>query len=390
MNNTEQIIEKLNDLRKEILNKKGRLFFLVADTFGTPMASVEYIYRLAKQMQEDSYQVCMIYDDTKKFIGVRGWMGDKYADLPHMSVKQMSENKSIQIRASDYFFVPEIYADFYKKLYESKLPSETVLICQSHTFIFKYLNVGEKWKFFGIENVITTSGKMKRFLEEYQPVNNIHVVNPPITKEFSPSTAPQQPIISIISRNTDEIERLMKLFYQKYPMYGWISFKTLGGMTKEDFANSLKESCLSIWLDDFATFGTFPLESMACGVPVIVKIPDLIPEWAEKQNEENGTYTMNDNAIFVSNVLAIPDFIAKFMESWLLDDITPVLYENMKNSPKQYSEANFTEQTLKTFRKILELKVQKIEATKAKYIAQLESEQSQEVTEQLQQTSNNE
>lgn len=359
-NNKEIIVQRLNELKDLVEQKKGRFFFLVSDTNGTPMASIEHIYKIAMLLKEEGYPVTMIHEKDK-FIGVKDWMGKEYASLPHMSLSKMNNNKEFQINGADTFVIPELYSDFIKKLHESKLPSDTVVICQSHTFIFKYLNAGENWKYFGVENVITTSEKMKYFLEEYQPVTNTHIINPVITEDFKKSDKPQKPIISIIARHQDDIERVAKLFYQKYPMYSWISFKTLGNMNKADFASNLSETCLAVWVDDYATFGTFPLEAMASGVPVIIKIPDLIPEWAEVRGEDSVSFA--ENAIFVSNVLAIPDYIAKFVEGWLLGDIPPELYESMSKTPSKYSYENFKEQTLRTFRSLEEQKIRKIIST---------------------------
>lgn len=366
MNNTE-IILKLNELKEKVNSKQGRLFFFVADTHGTPMASIEYIYRVAKILHDEGHPVYMLHEQDK-FIGVKDWLGEEYSKLTHMSLTYMNENKEIQITGADTFFIPELYSDFIKKLWESKLPSDTVVICQSHAFIFKYLNAGERWAFYNVDEVITTSNKMKDFLEEYQPVKNINIINPPITKHFSPSTLPQKPIISIISRIPDEIERVAKLFYQKYPMYSWVTFKTLGNMRKDHFAENLRETCLAIWLDDYSTFGTFPLECMASNVPVIIKIPDLIPEWAEKIDEETNSIKLSNNAIYVSNILAIPDYIAKFLEAWFLDDVPEILYENMKKTSSLYTEENFTEQVKATFDNIIfKRKIAKINQTIKKY-----------------------
>ena len=365
MDNT-QIIEKLRDLKEKVKSKQGRLFFFVADTQGTPMASIEYIYRIAKILHDDGHLVFMLHE-KEKFIGVRDWMGEEYSNLTHISLTTMNDNKNFQITGADTFFIPELYADFFKKLWESKLPSDTVIICQSHTFVFKYLNASESWSYYNIDEVITTSNKMKSFLEEYQRTKNIYVVNPPITSEFSVATEPQKPIISIISRVPEDIERVAKLFYQKYPIYSWVTFRTLGNMKKENFAQTLKETCVAVWLDDYSSFGTFPLECMASGVPVIVKIPDLIPEWAEEFNPQDSSIKLSDNAIYVSNILAMPDYIAKFLEAWFLGDVPDTLYKNMKTTAAKYSEENFKEQTKRTFEKIFERKLGKIDQTIKKY-----------------------
>lgn len=367
-----EIIQRLEELREDILSKNGRMFFFVSDTAGVPMASVEQIYKMAKLIQDEGYKVIMVHEKDK-FIGVESWMGAEYSSIKHISIGSMNNSEEYKITGADTFFIPELFSDLIKKLHETKLPSDTVVICQSHTFIFKYLNAGETWSQYDVENVITTSNKMKLFLQEYQPTKNVFVVNPVISEDFNPeeNALPQKPIISIISRVPDDIERVAKLFYQKYPMYSWISFRTLGSMKKSEFARALKESCLSVWIDDFATFGTFPLESMKSGVPCIIKIPDMIPEWAENFTQEG--ITLSDNAIYVPNVLAIPDYIAKFMEAWLLNDVPETLYQNMKAAPGIYTEENFVSQAKKTFEAIIEGKLSKLEQTIQKY--QEENEQ---------------
>ncbi len=74
---------------------------------------------------------------------------------------------------------------------------------------------------------------------------------------------------------------------EKIPQFRWITFRDMRGLSEFEFANTLKDCCLSIWMDDESGFGTFPLESMKCGVPVLGKIPNLIPEWL---NEDNGIW----------------------------------------------------------------------------------------------------
>ena len=64
-------------------------------------------------------------------------------------------------------------------------------------------------------------------------------------------------------------------------------------MGYDEFATALKECMVSLWVDDESTFGTFPLESMKCGVPVVGKIPDTEPDWLS----ENGMWTYDGNKL---------------------------------------------------------------------------------------------
>jgi glycosyltransferase involved in cell wall biosynthesis len=99
------------------------------------------------------------------------------------------------------------------------------------------------------------------------------------------------------------------------------------GINQEDFSKFLKESFVSVWVDYESGFGTFPLESMISGTPVIGKVPALQPEWLE---ESNGLWTYQFNEIV--------DLIANFTQNWLEDNINKDLYENMYNTAIKYQE----------------------------------------------------
>jgi glycosyltransferase involved in cell wall biosynthesis len=108
------------------------------------------------------------------------------------------------------------------------------------------------------------------------------------------------------------------------------------GLTEDEFANSLQECFLSVWIDETSGFGTFPMESMKCGVPVIGKIPSLFPHWI---NEDNG--------LWLSEETKLTDFTADFIQNWLEDNIKPELYTEMEKtvsslSSKETFETNVT------------------------------------------------
>jgi len=147
------------------------------------------------------------------------------------------------------------------------------------------------------------------------------------------------PIIAVHSREQSDTINMIKQFYLKYPQFRWFTFRDMRGLTHVEFANSLKECFLSVWVDNESGFGTFPLESMACGVPVIGKIPDLIPEW---MNENNGIWTQDKNKMV--------DLVAEFIQNWLEDSITPDLYLEVENTSNNYKDQDkFNSTVVSTF-----------------------------------------
>jgi glycosyltransferase involved in cell wall biosynthesis len=109
--------------------------------------------------------------------------------------------------------------------------------------------------------------------------------------------------------------------------------------TEKDFAKNLQDCFLSIWVDETSGFGTYPLESMKTGVPVLGLVPNLLPHW---MNENNGFWVNNKNQI--------TDFAADFLQNWLEDNIKPELYESMKKTVEQYNNKQiFTENVVNLF-----------------------------------------
>jgi hypothetical protein len=76
-------------------------------------------------------------------------------------------------------------------------------------------------------------------------------------------------------------------------------------MSYDDFAHNLKECMVSVWVDDESTFGTFPLESMKCGVPVVGKVPNTEPDW------------MNENGMWTYDIAKLMDILGTFILAWI-------------------------------------------------------------------------
>ena len=98
------------------------------------------------------------------------------------------------------------------------------------------------------------------------------------------------------------------------------------GLSENDFSSFLKDCFLSVWVDESSAYGTYPLESMKCGVPVIGKVPNLFPSWMK---EDNGIWTSEENKIC--------DYISDFIQNWLEDNIKPDLYENIDKTVSEIS-----------------------------------------------------
>jgi glycosyltransferase involved in cell wall biosynthesis len=144
---------------------------------------------------------------------------------------------------------------------------------------------------------------------------------------------------------------LIKTFYLRFPQYRWFTFRDLRGLSQEEFANAISECFVSVWMDRESAYGTFPLESMKVGVPVIGTTPNLVPEW---MNETNG--------IWIKDELLIPDIIADWTQNWLEDNISPEIYASMEETiSKLPTKEDFDNKAVELFSQYLDLRATAME-----------------------------
>jgi len=348
-NTTEKVKQSIQNLR----SKNSKIYFLVQDTKNNAKASVRFIYEMAYTIKQNGFNPIILHEKTD-YTSVSEWLDDKYmTELPHQSI----EGQNLEISPEDFIVLPEIFGFVMEQI--KNLPCGKIVLAQSYRYILETLQPGQSWSQFGFLKCITTSNKQKEYLERVMKQTTYDIVSPTISSYFEPRNLPPMPIVAVHTKEQTDTVNLIKTFYLKFPQYRWFTFKDMRGLSEREFADTLKECFLSVWIDDDSAFGTFPLESMSCGVPVMGKIPNIQPEW---MNENNG--------IWVTDKTLMPDFIADFIQNWLEDNIKPDLYEEGKKTVQTYKnkqefESNVVslfEGYLKTRADSFELQISKTQA----------------------------
>ena len=126
----------------------------------------------------------------------------------------------------------------------------------------------------------------------------------------------------------------------------------MSGLPRKEFAKSLSESFLGVWVDELSSFGTFPLEAMKSETPVIGKIPRMIPEWMG-ETDENGGLKLIDNGVWVTNLNAIPDMVATMVGLYLEDALPENVLNTMKEYENKYSEENTKQHIKEVYNRII-------------------------------------
>ena len=349
----EETLLKIEKSIENLNNKTSRIYFMVQDTKGNAKAGVRMIYQMAYALKENGFNPIIMHEKDD-YNGVSSWMGEKYMELPHSSI----ENQDLKISPEDIIVIPEIYGYVMEQV--SKLSCGKVVLCQAYDHVLETLQPGVTWAQYGFMKCITTCETQKEYLSEIMKNTSFDIIEPLISEKFTPKEVPSKPIVSIHTREQRDTMKIIKTFYLKYPQYRWITFRDMRGLSEDEFSSYLKDSFVSIWVDDVSGFGTYPIESMASSTPVIGKVPNMKPEWI---NDNNGIWTYELNNIH--------DILAEYIQNWLEDNISPDLYKKGLETSEMFNkQEKFTKSVierfdsyLKTRKNTFETQLEKIKVT---------------------------
>jgi hypothetical protein len=323
-----QLQDKVKQSITILREKQARIYFLVQDTKGNAKASVRLIYQMAKTLKDNGFNPIILHEKSD-YAGVVAWLDEEYMSLPHRAI----EGQNLEISPEDFLVIPEVFGFVMDQV--KQLPCAKIVLTQQYAHMLETLQPGQTWNQFGFLKCITTSSKQKEYIERVMRQVSFDIIDPLIGEEFTPKSTPSMPIIGVHTKEQSDAINLIKTFYLKFPQYRWFTFRDLRGLSEKEFANSLRDCFLSVWIDDHSGFGTFPLESMKSNVPVIGKVPNLSPDWMSE-----------DNGIWVTDQTLLPDLVADYAQNWLEDNIDPQIYEKMKETVERYTDKQTFESSI--------------------------------------------
>lgn len=336
-------LDRIKNSIDKINNKDFGIYFFTIDTKGNPTAGVATIYEHVKQLRELGYNAQILHDkndyklrEDEEGMGIAEWLGEEYANIPHISI----ESQKLQVGPSDFVIIPEAFASIIKQT--ANFPCKRIVFLQSYEYIFEMLEIGEGWEQYGIRDVITTNKNLSDYANSVFRGIRTDEVPVSIPSYFKNSDKPKVPTVAMTARDKRELLKIVKIFYQKYPHYRFVTFRDMSGLPRETFAKELGQYFLGVWVDELSSFGTFPLECMKSNTPVIGKIPRMVPEWMGTV-DQNGNLNLNDNGIWTPNMNAIPDIIATMVGLYLED----ALPENIMNGMTEWEDKYTEEETNK-------------------------------------------
>ena len=348
MSNTENV-SKLESALIRLKSNESIVYFLTYDTKNNARASVKYIYDLARTLKDNGTIVKILVEDNK-YTGVSSWLGDRYKDIPIVSIK----DDKVELKIDDILVVPEYFSNALQQL--SNVRCVKVMLVQQKEYIFETLPIGSKWIDYGFDKVITTTESTKKYILNYFPESLVYIIPPIIGDEFKEIDLPLKPYVAISCRDRGVHRKIISEFYLKYPQLRWITFRDMVQMSYDEFANNLKECMVSLWVDDESTFGTFPLESIKCGIPVIGKIPNTEPDWLS----ENGMWTYDANKLV--------ELLGTYILAWIEGiELTGEVKQKMKDTLLPYETEITKNNIVSIFGSLKNKRVESIESAIQKF-----------------------
>lgn len=328
----EKALKRVQAEIKKIDKKENNVFFFILDTKGNPSGSLEYIYKLAMIAKNDGYKVAMLYqsaDKDDKFVGVKDWLGEDYANIPHYDIA----SDDVEITPSDILFIPEIFANVMNQT--KKLPCKRIAILQNYDYLVEQMPFAAQWGDFGILDAITNTEHNAELLKDIFPYVKTKVITPYIDKMFGTTIQPKKMIVNIVASDQEDINRIIKPFYWKYPSFKWVSFRDLRGFSKEQFAESLRDAAITIWVDDKTSFGYSALEAMKSGSIVIAKVPEKPLKWMNEDSEDK-VGKLRNCCIWFDDFHEVQRAIASVVRSWITDKVPSTLFDEAKKVNELY------------------------------------------------------
>jgi hypothetical protein len=348
-----QVIGRIDDAIKSLKNKDFTIHFFVIDTKGTPNGSTQYIYEMAKELIDLQYNVLMLYQETE-FIGVGEWMGEEYAKIPHACI----ENENVKISSSDFLIIPEIFANVMSKTKE--LPCKKIILCQNLNYATEFIPLGVSWTSYNIIDVITTSQTQADDIKDVFPSMRIKTVSPAIPDYFRNNDVPKKLMVSIVAKDQSIVNKIVRQFHWKYPSYRWVTFTDLRNLPREMFADTLRDSAITVWVDTDTYFGYAPIEAIKSGSITIGKIPDVIPEWMI--NEDNTG--LNNAGVWFNDIRDVQKIISNAIKSFMDDTIPAELFDTMKTFENKYTVEQRKEEITNVFGEYVEERIKELNEIK--------------------------
>lgn len=368
---------------ENLKEKKNKIMFFVPDVGVVPSGSVYEIYFHATLLKSLGYSVKILIE-TAKFVAP-DFIEPELVQFEHVPM----DTAKLTVAPEDMLVIPEIFTNVMEQT--KNLPCIRVVLLQSIDNAIRALVPGMNWSAFGIQNVITTSKILELFVNDFFTTAKFKIYTYPVSvpNYFEKKIIIKRPVVSVFTRNEADLEKVIKLFYAKFPQFSWLTFESMQTDSKppkflrrRDFADKLDKNFAALWIDRLASHAQFPLECMRVGtVPVCLK-PDITPDYIIKDDA-----FIANSGVWSSDLYALPALLADTLRKFLDDEIPKELYDTMDSIASNYTVDKSKVELTSTYENILgerlELFQKTLESLKPKVVETVNPDEPRALSEEL-------
>lgn len=333
-------IKKIEAEIKRIDDNENTFYFFIIDSKGCPSGDLAYIYNLALISQKNGKNVKMLYqlqDEKDEFIGVDGWLGEEYASLPHENIA----SSDVHMAPSDVLFIPEIFTNVMEETHKSHLPCKRIVITQNYDFVVDQLPFSRQWGDYNIMESMVKTDVLGDMVKELFPYVKTTTVNPFIHNKFFKVNTPKKLVVNIIAKDDNDVNKIIKPFKLKYPIFKFVSFVRCNQMPQDVFAENLRNNFATIWVDRENYFGLSALEALKSGSIVIAKTTDITQEWMV--NDDNDK-TLSNCCLWFDTIHEVHKILANVVRAWMDDNVPCILEQSADKAVEKYTYDNTVNQ----------------------------------------------
>lgn len=314
---------------------ENTIYFYVVDSMGNPHPSLCMIYQQAMALYKNGFKISILHDEDE-YVGVSNWMGEEFMELPHINIKS-----DLTIHVSDIIVIPELLSNVMQQI--SKVNCKKVVLCDRYDRIFELLPITKTWVDFGISDIIVTNETIKKDINKLFPVyQDIKTINPKFN-DVTPNEL-KDLTVCLFSDNKSKVMRFNKEFIIKHPLYRWISFIDVRGVSNEKVNETLNKSAFSVvFSDGYDELASNAIRSIKSKCITLVQTQgncdNNLPSWYQ-DTESCIPFDTFDNGIHI---------LKNAIEAYCMNNIPSEIYSNMNKINEMYCEDKFNTNVIDVF-----------------------------------------
>lgn len=324
-------LQRTEELLEGLSQKRNRFLFYCPDV-PHPVGLVYMIYQHAKALQKLGFAAEIIHEVS----GYKpNWIFEfeqRYGDIKrhYLTSKTKKTKGSFKFRPTDTVIVPDAFFSVMQHFHEVQQVQKVVLIASYGGMAT--IEPGVSWQHLGFHDAIGVSDKVIEDYRNLYPGITYHKAGYWIDQQIfaKPNDKEKQPVIAFSCRNREDAQRIINIFYNRYPFLDMFQFDIVKRKTQKQYANCLQNSAILVLCDEKSACPQWPLESLACNTPVIAIGGRGYAQFADHPDV---TLLDTNDDFYVAEVLA------QFCLRWL--EIPHMGYEVNKAILDQYAEEGF-------------------------------------------------